>query len=810
MKKQDILSCWGTFVLILTMVHSFFGQVDVTGKVIEPSGEFMSFAHVLLLKYTDSALVKGTITDENGRFFIKNVKPGNYILNTSMVGYENFYSPNITIQKKQKNIEYGTIKMREDAHELDGVTITTKKPLYEKQVDRTVINVQNSITSTGGTALEVLEKSPGVVVNRQNSSISMSGKSGVLVMINGKINRLPVDAVVQMLDGMSAANIEKIELITTPPAKYEAEGDAGIIHIVMTQSPDLGTNGNFGSTLGRSGAGIWGANVALNHRTEHINTFMTYSMRSDATETEWTSGNYFFDGNFEHSNTSVNIRRPETRVHNLRVGLEFELREKTVVSLLGTGYERRWETNDVINTVNIMSPESMVLTSAEVFELNKFQNVEGSLGLAHKFNDTQKLSLELDYLYALQDQPSNYKNNTRVNNSAVSNLEFVEVEKRTPINFKIFSLDYSNVFDKKSSFEAGVKGSFSKFKNDVSTQRTVGEITTSLPEFTGNSRLSEDILAAYASFKWQPTDQWNLETGIRNENTSTVLTTREEGIVVDRNLNNLFPNVLVSYSFNEKSKLNLAYNRRINRPRFNDLAPFVFFINPTTALAGNLELRSTITDGLDLSYQFKKWWVSFKYSYAKNAIVPFQPAPVTDGVLLLRSENLKYLQNYSVSVTAPVKLTSWWELRNDATLSFVRLETRHLENNIRERATSLVYNGISSFLLPKDFTIEVTGNYQSSFLFGLYNFHPMGRLDIGLKKKLKDNWGTLTLVGADLLGTQVWKGNSNTSENNIRSDFIYDFGLRSVTLSYTKTFGNKKLKEVEFKSATEEEKKRVN
>ena len=797
------------FVLILLVGTSNYlsAQATYSGEVEDQNNQPVSFANVLLLHSADSSLAEGAISDSDGLFALE-VTQGNYILNIAMLGYQTISSPLNITSATISNL--GSFQLLESTQKLDEVVVRGQKQLFEKQVDRTVVNVQSSITSAGSTVLEVLEKSPGVIVNRQNNSIALNGKNGVLVMINGRISRLPTDAVVQMLNGMSSANIEKIELITTPPAKYDAEGNAGIIHLVMAKNADLGTSGNFGVTGGYNSGETWGANGNINHRGLRFNTFLNYSILSDRQENVWKNSRFTTKDDFIWSDINTNRRSPVTTVQNLQAGLEFNLSKRTDISLLVTGYRRYWNTQDKINSINIVAPDSSLETNTQVNEINRWQSATASLGIQHKLTDRQQLDVSLDYLYYHQQQPSSYLRNTVLNNAESTGEELLEVDKQTPIHFEVGSVDYSNTVSEVFSFEAGMKGSLSQFTNNVTTTRTVDGTTVIDPMFTNTSMLDEKILAGYSSFNWQPSSLWNLQGGLRYEYTDTYMATPEEAALVDREFGNYFPTLSVTRNLAQESKLYLAFNRRITRPTYNDLAPFVYFINPTTVFSGNLALRPAISDGIDLSYQRKQWWVSLKYNYVQNAIAPFQPEtdPET-GLQILRSQNLRYQRSYGIHTTLPIAINDWWEFRNDVSLYRFDYETQHLKKNVQHELLSFTYNGTNSFQLTKGYSVEMTGYFQSASQWGLIHFKPIGRLDLGLKKQLKDEWGTISLVGTDLLNTYAWRGDINSPIANTEAFFSYEFNMRGFTITYTKTFGNKKLKKVNIQSGSEAERQRV-
>ncbi|MGD1893549.1 MAG: TonB-dependent receptor domain-containing protein [Cyclobacteriaceae bacterium] len=794
-------------ILMIGSFNYLCAQVTYLGEVKDQNRQAVSFANVLLLHSADSSLVVGTISDAEGTFSLE-AQPGDYILQIAMIGYQAVYS---SIDKSLATTgDLGSFLLAESTRELDEVVIRAQKPLFEKQMDRTVVNVQSSITSAGSTVLEILEKSPGVIVNRQNNSLALNGKNGVLVMINGKISRMPTEAVVQMLNGMSAANIEKIELITTPPAKYDAEGNAGIIHLVMAENTDLGTNGNFGITGGYNSGETWGANATVNHRGIRFNTFLNYSIRSDRQVNVWRNSRFTTEDDFIWKDVNINRREPITTVQNLQAGLEFNLNPRTDVSVLVTGYRRNWNTTDNISSVNTVSPDSTLRTTTDAREINRWQSATASLGIRHKLTDRQQLDVSLDYLYYHQNQPSSYLRNSQLDNSELVSEEFIAVEKQTPIHFEIGSVDYSNNVNDAFSFEVGLKGSISHFTNDVVTTRTAVGTTALDPMFTNNARLDEKILAGYTSFNWQAGTLWNVQGGLRYEYSDTYMATPEEDALVDREFGNYLPRLSLKRDLTRESSQNLALNRRITRPAYNDLAPFVYFINPSTVFSGNLALRPAISDGVDLSYQRKQWWISLKYNYIQHAIAPFQPESDPETNLqVLRTQNLKYQQSYGIHTTLPITITNWWEFRNDLSIYRFQYETQHLKNNIQRELMSLTYNGTHTFLLGKSYSVEMTGYFQSASQWGVIHLKPLGRLDVGLKKQLKDDWGTISIVGTDLLNTYQWQGDINSPNVNTDAFFSYEFGMRGFTITYAKTFGNKKLKNVNIKSGSEAERSRV-
>src|SRR5215471_17335774 len=263
-------------VIIFLSVYFAKSQSKIEGLVTGANSQPLAGATVLLLKSSDSALIKGLVTSTIGHYLFEKIPAGSYFISVSNTGYEVGFSQVITVSENE-NKQITTITLTEKNSSLKEVTVVTRKPLYEMKIDRMVINVANNITAAGTTALDVLERSPGIIVDRNNNAISINGKDGVVVMINGQKNYMPLSAVVQMLAGMPSDNIERLEIITTPPANFDAEGNAGYINIVLKKNSQIGTNGTLTLDVGYSKGLLTTATGNFNHREKRWNLYGNYS-----------------------------------------------------------------------------------------------------------------------------------------------------------------------------------------------------------------------------------------------------------------------------------------------------------------------------------------------------------------------------------------------------------------------------------------------------------------------------------------------------------------------------------------------------
>jgi Outer membrane protein beta-barrel family/CarboxypepD_reg-like domain len=803
--KNSIKTCL-VFLVLSCLVICSFGQTDIKGR-IKDQKQNLSFATVSLLG-SDSALIITIVTDSAGEFIFPSVLSGQYLITASMIGYSKYMSQSVSVNGN--NIELPDIILEKTAASLSEVRVKAAKPLYEQKIDRLIINVQSSITSAGNTVLEVLQKSPGVVVNRQNNSIAMNGKSGVRVMINGKIQQLPLDVVFQMLDGVNASNVEKIELITTPPAKYDAEGNAGIIHIVMKQNADFGTNGSFGITAGFKWAPALGGNFGITHRDKHIACFLDYSILKDHNLHEFDI-NRRSTGNGFIKTVNDNSRRENiTTQQNFNAGIEWKLNNNTLLNAVLTGYRRNWDMNAIANDINRIAVDSTVITKLKIHESNIWQSATGSIGLQTKINAKNQIGLSLDYLYYHNNNPSFYDNTSFYQQINFHDVSKIDLRKTTPIRFLVANADYQFNYSALFTMEAGIKTVTSTLKNNVFVQQWKNNVWATDSFFTSYSNLSEQISAAYVSAKWQPACEWQIIMGMRYEYTRTSIGTPTQKNIVNRKYGYLFPTLFIKRDFSPEKDIQFSYTKRINRPTYNDIAPFVFFWGPNTFSAGNTTLLPAISNTIKAGYHAKKWIISLQLSHSKNEISFLQPEmDSTSNNLVYRSQNLKYLNTVGTTNSYSFKIVPWWVVRTNMTAQYQVTQTAHFKNNTRQRLYGLNITIINSLQLPKDFSIEISGMYQSKLLIGISEYLPVWLLNAGIQKKIGEK-GTVRLAMDDILYSNYWKIRTYVPENNLDTHFTYDFHNQFVRLTYSRNFGNNKLKYVKLKSGSEEERRRIN
>jgi outer membrane receptor protein involved in Fe transport len=642
--------------------------------------------------------------------------------------------------------------------------------------------------------LDVLERSPGVIVNRQANSISMSGKEGVMVMINGKINYMPVSALVQMLAGMNAGNIDRIELITTPPSNLDAQGNAGYINIVLINNPDFGLSGAFSATMGY-GSGITpAASINFNYRKNKINLFGDYSSAIDKRKPYFANYRRIVSqGDVLEFQTETD-RFPTRYNHNARLGLDYQVNKNTMIGFLLSAYINRYNMHETVTNRmdKNLQPDTIVITRNK--EVNNWRHAMGNINLQHAIKPDETISIDVDYLLYHNNQPFEYINDYYNGQQQFLFTENVRTSKKTPIKFWVSKLDYSKKLSSQFTMEAGVKATLSTFNNDVSIERSKNSNWQIDPDYTSYATLKENILAGYVASNINPNNKTSIKLGLRYEYTNSNLGTVLVKDIVDRHYGRLFPSVFISKKINDDKGFNFSYSRRINRPTFNDMAPFIFFFDPNTFFSGNPALQPSISENVKADFTYKKLLASLSYSYDDNSIAGFQTRidPKTNKQIIF-AENLDYLQTISLVLALPIDITNWWSMQNNITGTWQQAKASYNNAPLKIQQANVNVMAIQNFQLPKNYALELTVFYQSTSIFGRYKVEPYGKIDIGAQKKFKNNNERLRLSVTDIFSTFKFVWVTNTESTTFAKTTL-QFSKVTVNLTYSRNFGRNTVK----------------
>jgi hypothetical protein len=797
---------------------------QISGKLTGPDGAGLPFVNVLLLNGADSSLAKGALTDGEGAYRIEHTAPGSYLLRVSSLGYQTWHSPEFELTAARPGKDMDTHALAEDTHVLAAVEVRAQKPLYQQEIDRTVVHVQSSVLTKGSSALQVLERSPGVMINRHSNTLTLNGKNDVMVMIDGKLTRLPAAQVIALLNSMSADNIQKIELITTPPAGYDAEGNAGLINIVTQKSEEAGTRGSFSLTGGYGMAGKGAGSLRLSHRRGKVTGYGTYSFSHDRSPYYWYSqGSQHMpamggalDGDFL-SRTDASADN-----HNATLGLDLNLGKTT----LGTGlaYNHSLAVNHVSNRGAYRSqPDSFLLMQAEVHGVSRWRNVSTNFYLEKQLREGEKINLDLDYLYYHNQSPTGVHASfsDRDGNEAEPAGALFSTRQQsvasTPISVGVVKFDYTRQLGGRLKMEAGMKGTHTESRSASTLQSLAGDDWVSSPTVGGRIRMQESIGAAYASFQLQPNPSVQLVAGARYEYSATRTGAEKAENRVERRFGKLFPSVFFSKKLGDQSDFQASYTKRISRPSYTDLASYVVYIDPMAVMTGNPTLRPTVSHTLKAGYNYRGYAFSVLLSHDNSPIVRGQLAESPTGDLLyLASQNLRYQNHLTFQANLPWRVTHWWSMNYGLTAGWREFQLVHTRESVRKTYFAYSLQGASTFTLPASFSLEVSGWYNSLSYDGSKQVNGFGMVNAGLKKELNHNRGSLQLSVSDLFKTMhihMYFGRLTEEAFSVRSHVHYNGESRSsriVKLTYAKSFGGAKIPGERPRSAgSREERDRV-
>ena len=801
-QKTSVRTILLLFSLLFTTTLT--AQYTVTGTLRNADGEALSFANAVLYTAADTAFVTGTTTDLDGSFTITTERAGSYFLRGSQIGLADYQSERFQLNDANPNRNFANLTLGATAGvDLQTVTVTASQPLFTRQIDRTIVNVAGQPTTAGQTALEVLERSPGVIVDRVGGGINMMGKEGVRVMINGRLNYMPADALLSYLAGIPASNIIRLELITTPPADLDAEGNAGYIDIILRRLPDEGLRGTYALTGGYGGGEVAQGNVSLTYRQGITSLFANLSYARNAVPERSYLRRTITGENPETTNLNFD-RDPLRNNVNLRLGADFALSSKTTLGVLFSGYTDIYDMEGLQTNRFGLATTPDTLLRTRVVEDNDWIHAQTGVSLTHNLTGGGSLSGGVDYLYYDNSNPIGYDlNYGPLEGSGTLREQTLNSTKDSPFGILVAKADYAKPLGT-GTFSAGVKAVVADFENDVRLLRD----GVRDPGFSSLSVLNESIGAAYAQYKGATGGDGGkgveYQFGLRYELTDTELTEAAAGSLVDRNYGLLFPNASLGFRMGEKTRVTAGYSRRIDRPAFTQLAPFVVFLDPRTNFGGNPALQPGIANAVEVGLTRGGISLNLGYTAIDSAIAAFQPIYNGDiRAQVIQPVNLVDQRVYSATLGVPTKIAPWWRGR----LNFTYTNTENVAlvegNKLTSRLGNFRIAGGQNFTLPGGWTLGLSGFYSGRNLRGYVEALPLGTLNVALQKKL-NNGASLTLGVDDALNTFEFRNETTIPQQNFFAERGFDPSRPTFKLSYSASFGNGRVKVLQRDSAGEE------
>ncbi|MCC5928724.1 MAG: TonB-dependent receptor [Cyclobacteriaceae bacterium] len=786
-----------------------YAQDTLKGRVTDPSDEPVPFALVAAKNFKTNEVICSGISDLDGYFELKCMLQDEFVIFVSVMGFQTYSSAPLEFQMDDEAYKQHFIQLEYAENELEEVIITAVKPLLENKQDRIVLNINDRIAFAGSTVLEVLEKSPVVSVNRLGKSLTLYGKEGVVIMINGKQTNLPVETVYEMISSMNADRVEKIEVIHSPPAGMDASGSAGIINIVTKSDVDLGSKGTI--TI-NTGFGLYpkaGGNLSLFHRKNAFSFFLDYAYLYDKTWQRFLNERNVLQNGINVNTSTLNDRSATRESHHFSTGTEIKLSGSSSVGLQFSGNPQRWKLSSE-NLIDIVEDDELKENIFVVCkERNAWDSFVASIYWNTQLGESTGFQFHFDRLFYYNVNPSSYVNHFFVQESET--IQNVSISKKTPIDMYVAKFDVNQSVSEKVKIDAGIKFLQSSLENTVKLDSDKPELIQIDDDVSGIFNLDEQIRAAYISSQSILEKDINLSVGLRWEHTRTILVNDEDHFLVNRNYHDLFPTLSVRKGWSNGYSAQFSTGRRIFRPTYNQLAPFVIFLDPLSFISGNTQLKPSYTNYVNAGLTvFHDYTFQFSYSREKDHIVPWQIlTQAENNVQLAFPNNVDRVNTFSSSLNFPMHVSSWWDIDNSFLFNIQQSETLFQDAKLRMKNRNFQAVSNHMFRLSNGWKAELSVMYRSKALMGIGLQQPMGSVGLGVQKELKNEHGTIRCNVTDVFKTMIYGFTYQQPEIGLDHRFQMLYEMRVFNLSYTKNFGNKKLSNLRKAQSPTEEQNRV-
>lgn len=780
--KKVILNLMLAMVLIIPSAYAntevFAGTVK--GKVLDENNQPVIFATATLLDPKTKQLIKGEVSNENGEFVINKVNKGQYILSVSMVGYQRNESKIITVDGKSNIVEEKII-LQESTEQLKDVVVVGRKEFIEQDVDKMVINPEVSITAASENVYEILRKLPGVTIDNSDN-ISLKGLQGVKILIDDKPTYVSATQLAALLKGMQGKNVEKIEIIENPPARYDAEGNSGIINIKTKHNKAPGFNGSVNGGLTQASKFGWNGGLDLNLKAGKLNVYGNYSNYNWAGINGMSASRMFTSTALQGAYQLIeNKGLYNGSSQNYKMGMDYYLAKNHVLSAMfrgNHGGSANTEDNVTSFTDKYKNVDSILVTKSEseekwtsqTYNLNYKWDID-SLG--------QSLLFDVDYARFGFESPNNQAGEYRTPaNEYLGHDILVETMQGNDINIYTAKLDYLLPLSKKLTMESGLKLSSVNTESKIDMAGFLNQ--------NNHFIYNEDIQAAYVSAKAQ-LNKTTLQLGLRLENTLSKGTSVVTNQVNDTSYLKLFPSFFVQQKLNDKHSVNFKYSYRIGRPSYHSLNPFKWMVDPYTYNEGNPNLKPQFTHAIGLSYNYKNALITnLNVNYTTGLFTEIIRQDDASKTVYQTMENLNNSLDMSLSETFQFQPFKWWRLNGTATGIY---KTIQMYDNSTEPLSrvSLVANMSNTFNLPYKIDMELSGRYSSEQLISNIILRPRRSVDVGFQRRILKDQGTLKIAVSDIFKTSV--GSAYANYGNVNIDVQNRWDSRRVNLTFSYRFG---------------------
>lgn len=783
----------------------------VTGRIqTAPAGEPVQYATVTLHRATDSAAVKTEFSNAQGAFQLQQTTGGLFLLSVTQVGFARYWGTAFELRAEGQH--FPTIPLQASvATQLKEVKVISQKPLYERLADRTVVNVEGSTLAAGSTALDILGRAPGVTVDG-NDNLALRGRQGLLVLIDGKRQPMTGSELADYLRALPAEQLTSLELITNPPARYDAQGSAGVIAINLKKDQRQGTNGSVNASYGRGQFGKFTSGLTLNHRHKKLNLFGSYAYtdREGFGEVNFNRSFYRDDRTLLSRSNQYNYNRTYLQSHTWRAGLDYALSKRTVLGGFLSGLDNRFP-NFATNDTRLFNSENQPLPSYNSTNERRQRtpNVAGNLNFKHTFADSSgspELSVDLDYAtynrYADQELTTFF-------DAPDESPYLLDGDQDGQLTIQTVKADYTRLLPRATRLELGLKATLIHSDNDLVFEDVRDGTRTLNLSLSNRFRYDENVNAAYLTLT-RTLPKLTLSAGLRAEQTNVEGQQEVGNENFDRNYLQLFPSANAQYKLSAQHELGLSIGRRINRPGYNQLNPFRVYFDATSYRAGNPSLRPETSYNIEATHTYKqKISTTLSYSLTERPIINVvQPSPDGGFFVVNTDTNLQRLHYYALTLTAPLEPTPWWKVYNNVLVYYNAFDGRVAATPPPAPWVTVNLSSNSTFTLGHDWAADISATYLAPERYAFERLRARGQLAIGIQKLVWAKKLTFKLNATDILYTSPVR--STYIFANFQDSFYNRLDSRVITLSLAYRFGNEKLPPTRRRqSGAEDEKRRA-
>lgn len=779
--------------MLFSSIGSSCFALKVVGVVKDDLSMPVEVATVSVFALPDSTFVKAEFTDSDGKFEFVNLPSGEYYLNVSFLGFKSYSTASFKVIEGEPISRLPEIILRPDGLALEEVTVVAQKPFVERRADRMIINVENSILASGANALEVLERAPGIIVSATDA-IAIRGKAGVVFMIDGKVTPLSGPELANYLRSLPAGAIDRIEIITNPSAKYDAAGNAGIIDIRLKKDSRMGTNG---TVLANYRQGVYanaGAGLSLNHRTKKLNFYGGYNYNTGTRFNDLRLYRAFFeDGNLTGAYDQKNYLVSPYDYNALRLGVDYTLSPNTIIGILANGSVNGAQP-DGENRSLVENEMQEVISSFTTTNRSDENRPSYSLNgnLKHTFpKSKQELTIDLDVARYANDSDQEFV--TRyydLNNEEYLPFYLLLGELHGQLDIRAAKADYVYPLSKDMRFEAGFKTSFVQADSDLKFVDASDVSHPVIDSSISNHFLYDELInAAYVNFSKNWTT-FSIQSGLRVEQTIANGTQLFNGESFNRNYTNLFPSIFMNYTFSDHYTMGLSMSRRLDRPSYQQMNPFKYYLDPSTYREGNPYLNPQFTWSLEWNHTlFQRFTATFSYSRTTDNITQvIGPVEGEERVTVQTDKNLNEVDYISFTASVPVNIGKWWNSINSFSCYYGNYNGSYAGTELNTGNVVYDMSTNNSFALGGDWSAELNFSYHTREQYAFMNLDPRWGLSAGIQKQLFDQQSTIKLTFTDIFWTNLPAAIINY--NNYQETFDVYRDTRLATLSYTHRFGN--------------------